>query len=575
MATTTAVHPADVIAGVPMDALRDLRVLIVNMPLRESAPPNCAPLGPALLAARLEQYGAKVSLADLNAERFYDEAAKNKGLQSSGRHPDFEEACRLLRRYADKLRMDPQLVCFSGKITTLRWQKWVAAYARHEWPDALLVSGGGLATEFKEGLFRWVPQLDAIAHSEGDDIIVKIGLDALAITGKCFDRAFAHGDLAPYTIESSAVYIGPGGENSLLRGIHRMVYGGDRPRDLDALPAPAWHLLPPHVMEAYLTNEIWGLKANNSSATPFKMTRSINTVSSRGCPFACRFCFRGGQGERNYGIRSAQSMAAEFEHLHKAHGVDFVGVLDDNFMVQAGRIAELKDTVGRVCFRTGMRWGTHGRLDEAADLRPGSGSVPWGEGRVERMAYAGCVYIGFGAESASPKVLEAMGKGGFMLANGTRKVNGYDLPVTMLEGYARTIKAGIHGNCTWIMGYPGETLEDIKHTVAFIEWQKTLVDAPAVNQRMFTATAYPGTEMFANATVRQRLSEGFGLDFDRYGQPIVNDALERYVLELDDATKVLTDRHGRPVYYGAMTEDQFLRVRDLVDSGQTSKVMDL
>ena len=85
------------------------------------------------------------------------------------------------------------------------------------------------------------------------------------------------------------------------------------------------------------------------------------------------------------------------------------------------------------------------------------------------MYNAGCRYIGFEAESASPRMLELMGKGGSMLKYGVQDVFGFDVPRTMTVGIKNTIEAGIHANCTWIMGYPGETLADLQATVAFIK----------------------------------------------------------------------------------------------------------
>lgn len=533
--------------------LLGLRALLVNMPLREDAPPNCAPLGPALLAARLQQHRADVALVDLNAYRVPAEG------KPAGRHLTLDEAVGLIRRTADK-HGTPHLVGLGGMVTTLRWQRDLARALRKEFPDALLVSGGGLATEFREGLFQWVPELDAIVHSEADDIIVRVGRDAL-----------------------TTARLRANGWTRLPHGSIRNVYPGDRPADLDALPLPAWDLLLEdvdgvRVLETYLRNEIWGLAANNSSATPFKMTRSLNTVSSRGCPYACKFCFRGAQGERNWGTRSAQGLTHEVMWLHERFGVDFVGVLDDNCLVRADRLEDLVPTLGRFCRESGVRWGTHGRLDEAADLRPNGkgGFVRAPRPRVQALAEAGCVYVGFGAESASPRVLAAMGKGGFMLANGTQRVLGYDLPRTMLEGYRNTLAAGLHGNCTWIMGYPSEGLQELQHSAAFIAWQLGEVDnAAAVNRRFFTATAYPGTDMFRDRKVQARLARGFGLTFDAAGEPVCDDALLRYVLELDDATKVLVDQHGQPVYYGEMSTSRFLQARELADAGDVEGLLRL
>jgi radical SAM superfamily enzyme YgiQ (UPF0313 family) len=532
----------------PNPTLRGLRVLLINCPLREDAPPNCAPLGPALLAARLQGEGAEVALVDLNAYRI-PEVDK-----PAGRHLTIDEAVGLIRRTANK-HGEPHLIGLGGMITTLRWQRALATALRREFPNAMLVSGGGLATEFRDGLFNWMPELDAIVHSEADDVILRVGLDALSMARSL----------------------------GTSRGHGRAVYAGGRPADLDALPLPAWDLLAADVdgfpaLETYINNEIWGLEANNSSATPFKMTRSLNTVSSRGCPFECAFCFRGAQGERNWGVRSARCIAAEAAWLNERYGVDFIGYLDDNFLVSAKRIEEMVVPLGTLCREKGIRWGTHGRLDEAADLRPDGkgGSIGAARRRADAMAEAGCAYIGFGAESASPRVLTSMGKGGFILSNGTERIGGFDIPKTMRVGYSNVVKAGIHGNCTWISGWPNEDLREFQHSVAFIQWQRELIgNDAACNKRFFQASAYPGTEFFKHPKVRARLTEGFGLNFDAAGESICDDALLAYTLELDDADKVLTDLHGQSVYYGEMPLPLFEKVRGLIDEGDLDAVMRL
>gem|GEM_PF-4247625 len=45
-------------------------------------------------------------------------------------------------------------------------------------------------------------------------------------------------------------------------------------------------------MEIYLTNPIWGDVAKNSSGfgEDVKVTRTMNIISSRGCPFSCGYC---------------------------------------------------------------------------------------------------------------------------------------------------------------------------------------------------------------------------------------------------------------------------------------------
>ncbi|MBI4567893.1 MAG: radical SAM protein [Planctomycetes bacterium] len=576
----TYVHPAEVAAAIRPGDLKGARVCFVNMPLRETALPNNVPLGPGLLAARVREYGADASIVDLNAYRIQDDLARRRGLKN-GRHLLDEEAAGLFERHFAR-HGEPDLVAFSGLITTLKWQERAAAIVRRLLPETMIVSGNGLATEFKTGLFSWIPELNGVAHSEGDDVILKIALDALHVRRRGLASARAAGLLAPY-------YLGE------WEGQPRFLYDGGRPRNLDILPLPALDLMERDVdgfpvLEVYIRNAIWGGNSANSSAAPFTMDRSLSTVSSRGCPFACKFCYRGQQGERDYGVRSPEAMAAEMRFYHEKYGVDFVGITDDNFMVIPRRIAALPAALGPLIRETGLRWGTHGRLDEAADIRPDARTGRMRHNDIQRvklMAEAGCVYIGFGAESADAAVLEEMGKGGFILTNGTTRLGGYDFPLTMVEGVKKCKEHGVHGNCTWIMGYPGETLRQLQTSVAFIKWQQDLytdgvtpgtreweVAMNSVNRRMFTATAYPGTEMFKHPTVRRLLSENFGVSFDAgSGEPVIDDRLRYYVTELDDATKVLHDQDGRPLNFSAMTMDQFLAARECVDAGRAFDIL--
>ncbi|ETR67506.1 MAG: hypothetical protein OMM_05100 [Candidatus Magnetoglobus multicellularis str. Araruama] len=204
------------------------------------------------------------------------------------------------------------------------------------------------------------------------------------------------------------------------------------------------------------------------------------------------------------------------------------------------------------------------------------------------MAKSGCIYIGFGGESASRFVLNEMGKGGFILQNGDIQINDYTFPVTMIEGIKRTKQAGIHANCTWIMGYPGEKLEDLKTTVAFIKWQEDLYThglpfgssdyenaRASVNKSMFVATAYPGTEMARHPVVRKKLSETFGIHFDSETNEAIPDKnLFNYVLELDDATKLLEGKGGI-LYYGDMDEDQFSQAKEYVEKENIYKILEM
>jgi len=556
----------DLLANISYDEFKGLNVTFINMPLRESAMPNTPPEGPLLLAAILRQYGAETHLLDFNAYRIKDEESSRRDLPN-GRHLSTDEAEAMLAKHLDN-KGDQDIIALSGKITTLRWQEITAKLVKKHQPDSFLVTGNGLATEIKMGLFNWIPELDAIARSEGDDVILVIAKDVKLIKDKGFNNAIKSGQLSPF-------YKGE------IKGKHRFVYEGDRPKNLDSIPYGALDLLESdpyghNVLEDYIKIPVWGIAANNSSATPFTMKRSLTTVSSRGCPYACAFCYRGAQGERSYGMRSPEHIAKQIREYTDKYNLDFIGFPDDNFAVDKRRINKLPEAFKHYGV-SDIKWGTHTRMDEADE-------------RAFLMAEAGCVYIGFGAESASPHTLTKMNKGGFILKNGvtSTRINGklYEFPTTMVNAIKNCRDVGIHANCTWIMGYPGEALQHLQTSVAFILWQQqfwtdgTLPGTveyqrlnDGVNQTMFTATAYPGTEMWN--VVRPKLTKHFDISFDKLGQPICDDKFHNYVLELDDATKVLNNKNGEPVNFGELSMEQFLEAREHIDNDNIEKILEM
>ena len=549
-------HPEDLVADMRPNELKGLKATFINMPLRETAMPNTPPEGPAILGKILRERGADVSLLDLNVYRTKDQEAEHRGLPN-GRHLTPEEAESKLLEHLVK-NGDQGIIAFSGMITTLKWQELMAEIVRRLQPDIFLASGGGLATEVRSGLFKWIPQLDAVAHSDGDAVILSMARDVKAIKEVGFEVAFHSRKLSPY-------YLGE------INGRHRFMYEGQRPRILDSIPYGALDLLETDpdgrnlLEEVYIPTPVWGLAANNSSAAPFSMTRSLTTVSSRGCPHACGFCFRGILGEdRVYRVRSIHHLAGQVLEFIQRYGIDFVGFPDDNFGIDRKRIFDMPGIFRELGIN--IRWGTHTRLDEADD-------------RLAPMREAGCIYLGFGAESASETVLKRMIKGGHMLKNGTvpMRVNGkvFQFPKTMVDGMRNTWANDMHGNCTWIMGYPGETLADLQTSVAFILWQMENCPPEAVNRRMFMATPYPGTEMFKDPEVKDKLTEVFGISFDETGNPVADENLRQFILDLDDATKVLENKKGEPLYFGAMPLDQFLEAREYVDNNQIEKILDM
>ncbi len=428
------------------------------MPIRLQAPPNVVPTGIGILSSLVKGLGHACDVLDLNIHR----------------PPLTLEQIRATLQTAYAPHYD--LVGLSGMITTLRWQKQLARLCRQLFPDALVVSGGGLASDFGATLFEWIPELDVVVRGEGEEILPRLLAETARLAGS------------------------------------RKVFGPQPPADLDSLPGVDWDAF---AMKIYLANPVWGKSAGNSSWTPFESKRSINLVSSRGCPYSCRFCDRNTTGGRNYRLASAERLIADVWQVIDRFQVDFIGFVDDNFMADKRRLAAFLPLMRR----TGILWGCHGRLNEIDDHTAAA------------MREAGCVYIGFGGESADPTVL--------------RRMNKKNDPDQMSRAVKICQRHGITPNCTWIMGYPGETREALRRTARFI------LDHGLNQRSMFVATAYPGTAFFEE--VKDKILSVYG-------------SLEQYVLDLDDATKVL-EHDGRLLNFSAMSDEEFRECRRYVEQG--------
>ncbi|GAF94586.1 unnamed protein product, partial [marine sediment metagenome] len=86
-------------------------------------------------------------------------------------------------------------------------------------------------------------------------------------------------------------------------------------------------------------------------------------------------------------MRSVDGIVGEIISHRDNYDLDFIGLLDDNFMINKKRVIDFSKVMRDV----NINWGTHGRMDEADSET------------VESMGAGNCRYIGFGGESASAK----------------------------------------------------------------------------------------------------------------------------------------------------------------------------
>jgi anaerobic magnesium-protoporphyrin IX monomethyl ester cyclase len=211
---------------------------------------------------------------------------------------------------------------------------------------------------------------------------------------------------------------------TIVRVEGRTLRGPPRPflRNLDDLPLPAWDLID---MEAYLS--AWHRSTGERRAA---------VLTSRGCPFDCSWCSKPTFG-RTYRQQSVGRVLAELEALHHRYRVDYVRFCDDVFGVDRRWLEQLLNRM--------IQDGPHLHFECLARvdlLKPDL---------LERMKTAGLQRVYLGVESGSQKMLDAMSRG-------TR--------LAQIERVAASLRAH-HVRQFWflMLGYPGETLDDIEATL--------------------------------------------------------------------------------------------------------------
>lgn len=241
-------------------------------------------------------------------------------------------------------------------------------------------------------------------------------------------------------------------ENGILRGTP----AASVIEDLDALPWPAWELLP---LENY-----WRIGYAHG---PLHSGRYLAQLTSRGCPFACRFCVVPSTNQRRWRARSATNVVDEMAFMAQSFGVTEFHWEDLNPTTSEARMqaicAELRARKLRVTWK--LVSGT-----KIETLQPAT---------LDAMAAAGCTYVSFSPESGSPAVLAAMRK-----------------PFNHAHALALTRhmrRRGIFSQACFVIGFPGETDADLRATARYI---RALVRAGVDEIAIFIMAPVPGSGVF-------------------------------------------------------------------------------
>jgi len=367
-----------------------MRILLINPVHNEvyskvpSAQSISPPLGLTYLASFTRSRGYEVNLIDAAALNM-----SNKVLETTLRGREFD------------------VVGVSSMTPSIHRSADVLEMAKTINPSCFTIMGGPHATAVPEETLRYFPFVDYVALGEGEMTFIELigslsnGSDPEKITGLAYLNNGEYHN---------------GGKRELIK-------------DLDAMPLPAFDMLPMHK---------YCLPAHHTSyGGYYNLKPFFLTLTSRGCPYNCTFCASPIMWGRMVRFRGVDKILEEIDILVNEYGVRCLEFADDIFTLKKNRMHEILDRIIDNEYR--ISFNCLSRVD-AVD-----------RDMLLKLKQAGCYLIRFGIESGSQKMLDKMKKG------------------TRIEQIKDTFKllnkVKIHSLATFIIGHPGETRETVLETI--------------------------------------------------------------------------------------------------------------
>jgi anaerobic magnesium-protoporphyrin IX monomethyl ester cyclase len=343
----------------------------------------------------------------------------------------------------------------------------IAREIKKRLPKTIIIVGGPHISSMGKETMERFREFDYAVDGEGEKILVEL-LQVLENGGN------------PFSVPGIIFRKGP--------FVHQ-THGKAVNKDLDDLPMPAWDLLP-DFPRAYIP-----------AIYDYPRGPVATIAASRGCPFHCKFCDTStfGASVRFYSPKVVFQM---MKHLREQYGVRHIMFVDDLFVASRLRVTELC----QLLIESGLNftWSCTSRVDT---IKPDT---------LELMKKAGCWEISFGLETGSDVLLKKMDK--------AAEVEKSEQAVNW------TAAAGIRTKGLFMLGYPGETLETIEQTKAFVR------RIPMTIMNLTKFTPYPGSPIYR----------------DLYGTNIRDDHWERmngmnFVWAPDGMTVDELDRHYQEI----------------------------
>ncbi len=162
-------------------------------------------------------------------------------------------------------------------------------------------------------------------------------------------------------------------------------------------------------------------------------------LTTRGCTFQCQYCSSSEMMGRRYRTRSVQNVIDEIKEVQEKYKVKDIEFIDDTFTLNMKRASEIMDAI------------VSEKLDVRLSLSSRVNTI--NEELMQKLKRGGTTNIYYGIESGSQRVLDLMKKG-IKLEQAVAAVN-----------LAKKYDVKVLGS--FILGYPGETPDEMNQTIKF------------------------------------------------------------------------------------------------------------
>ena len=301
-------------------------------------------------------------------------------------------------------RLSPEIVGITCGSVTYRRCVETARAVKEALPSCRVVVGGWHPSYMPDSMLQH-PEIDYVVLGEGERAIVEL------VTN--ITKGEDHSAIA--TIPGIAFKH----EGKIVKTAPRFI------SDLDQIPYPARHLLPMHLYDR--TNDFLSAKPVDT----------LNVI--RGCPYNCIYCeIRKLWGQKCRAF-SPPRVVEEIDHLINKYGSKGIYFLGDNFTIQKRNTVEICKLIKKR--KLDIEWLCDTRVDLVS------------RELLKIMKDAGCKTIWFGVQSGSPRIL--------------RKINNDITLQQVVHAFKLCREKGIQIACSFMLGIPGETANDMKATLKF------------------------------------------------------------------------------------------------------------